>query len=67
MKLCAGVKSGTFFDSQWQNAPGFLRNPVFGVELRFYAQLDTKWIILETFLKPNSWLGMEKLNPTQQN
>ena len=36
------------------------------IELRFYVSLDTKQVILETFPKPISWHGMEKLNPTQQ-
>jgi len=31
-----------------------------------YVPLDTKQIISETFPKPISWLGMEKLNLTQQ-
>jgi len=36
------------------------------IELWFYVSLDTKWIISETFPKPISWLGVEKLNLTQQ-
>ena len=36
------------------------------IELRFYVPLDTKRVILETFPKPIPWLGMEKLNLTQQ-
>jgi len=28
--------------------------------LRFYVPLNTKYVILETFPKPISWLGMEK-------
>jgi len=35
-------------------------------ELRFDVPLDTKQVILETFPKPIFWLGMEKLNLTQQ-
>ena len=35
-------------------------------ELWFYVPLDTKQVILETFPKPTSWLGIEKLNLTQQ-
>jgi len=35
-------------------------------ELRFYVPLDTKQVISETFPKAISWLGMEKLNLTQQ-
>jgi len=35
-------------------------------ELLFYIPLDTKYVISETFPKPISWLGMEKLNLTQQ-
>jgi len=35
-------------------------------ELRFYVALDTKQVILETFPKPISWLGMEKVNIMQQ-
>jgi len=35
-------------------------------ELWFYVPLDTKQVISETFPKPISWLGMEKLNLTQQ-
>jgi len=34
--------------------------------LRFYVLLDTKQVILETFPKPISWLGMENQNLTQQ-
>jgi len=30
------------------------------IELWFYFPLDTKYIILETFPTPTSWLGMEK-------
>jgi len=39
-----------------------------GYWLRFYALLNTKWVILEMFPKPKliSWLGMEKQNLTQQ-
>jgi len=36
------------------------------IELRFYVQLDTKQVISEMFLKPISWLGIEKHNLTQQ-
>jgi len=36
------------------------------IELWFYVPLDTKWIIPEMFPKPISWLGVEKLNLTQQ-
>jgi len=36
------------------------------IALRFYVPLDTKYVILETFSKPTSWLGMEKQNLTQQ-
>jgi len=37
------------------------------IELRFfYIPLDTKYVILETFPKPTSWLAMEKQNLTQQ-
>jgi len=36
------------------------------IELWFYVPLDTKQVILETFPKPFSWLGMKKLNLTQQ-
>jgi len=36
-------------------------------ELWFYVPLDTKKVISETFPKPISWLGMEKLYLTQQN
>jgi len=39
------------------------------VEVRFYIPLNTlntKKVILETFPKPISWLGMEKQNLTQQ-
>jgi len=36
------------------------------IELWFYALLYTKQVILETFPKPISWLGMEKLNLAQQ-
>jgi len=36
------------------------------IELWFYAPLDTEQVILETFPKPISWLGMEKQNLTQQ-
>jgi len=35
------------------------------IELKFYVPLNTKYVILETFPKPISWLGMEKLNVTQ--
>jgi len=35
-------------------------------ELWFYVPLDTQQVISETFHKPISWLGMEKLNLTQQ-
>ena len=35
-------------------------------EIRIYVPLDAKQIIVETFPKPISWLGMEKLNLTQQ-
>jgi len=36
-------------------------------ELWFHVQsLNTKYVISETFPKPISWLGMEKLNLTQQ-
>ena len=35
-------------------------------ELRLYVSLNTKQVISETFPKPSSWLGMEKLNLTQQ-
>ena len=35
-------------------------------ELRFYVPLDTNYVIVETFLKPISWLCMEKQNLTQQ-
>ena len=35
-------------------------------DLWFHVPLDTKQVILETFPKPISWLGMEKLNLTQQ-
>ena len=35
-------------------------------ELRFDIPFNTKWVILKTFPKPISWLGMEKLNLTQQ-
>jgi len=34
--------------------------------LRFYVLLNTKYLVSETFPKPVSWLGMEKLNPMQQ-
>ena len=37
-----------------------------GYWLRFYVLLNTKQVILETFLKPISWLGMEEQNLTQQ-
>ena len=36
------------------------------IELRFYVPLDTKHIFSETFPKSIAWLGMEKLNLTQQ-
>jgi len=36
------------------------------IELRFYAPLNTKPGIWEMFPKPISWLGMEKVNLTQQ-
>jgi len=36
------------------------------IELCFYFPLDTKLVILEMFPKPISWLGIEKLNLTQQ-
>ena len=36
------------------------------IELWFYVPLNTKQVILETFPKPISWPGMEKLNLTQQ-
>jgi len=36
------------------------------IELQFYVILDTKQVISETFPKPISWRGMEKLNLTQQ-
>jgi len=36
------------------------------IELWFYVPLDTKYVISETFPKPISRLGMEKLNLTQQ-
>ena len=32
----------------------------------FYVPLDTKSVISDIFLKKISWLGMEKLNVTQQ-
>jgi len=35
-------------------------------ELRFYIPFDVKNVILETFPKPIYWLGIEKLNLTQQ-
>jgi len=35
-------------------------------ELRFYVPLDTNYVIFDTFLKPSSWLGVEKQNLTQQ-
>jgi len=35
-------------------------------KLSFYVQLDMKLVISETFPKLISWLGMKKLNPTQQ-
>jgi len=35
-------------------------------ELQFYIPLNTKQVILETLPKPIAWLGMEKLNITQQ-
>jgi len=35
-------------------------------QLWFYVPLDTQQVISETFPKPISWLGMEKLNLTQQ-
>jgi len=35
-------------------------------ELRLYVALNTKYVISETVRKPISWLGMEKLNLTQQ-
>jgi len=35
-------------------------------ELRFYIPFDVKKVILETFPKPMYWLGIEKLNLTQQ-
>jgi len=34
--------------------------------LQFYVPLDTKQVISETLPKTISWLGMEKLNLTQQ-
>jgi len=37
------------------------------IELWFYFPLNTKSVILETFPKPISWLGMEKLNLTQKS
>jgi len=36
------------------------------LELRFYVPLDTKQVILETFPQPISWLGVAKLNLTQE-
>ena len=35
-------------------------------EFRFYVPLDTKWIILERFFLPISWLVLKKLKTTQQ-
>jgi len=35
-------------------------------ELWFFVPLDTKYVISETLPKPISWLGVEKLNLTQQ-
>jgi len=32
----------------------------------FYVPLNTKYVISDMFPKPISWLGMEKLNLTQQ-
>ena len=32
-------------------------------EFRFYVPLDTKYVILETFPKPISWLGIKKTKP----
>jgi len=36
------------------------------IELRFYVPLHRKQVISETFPKPISWFGTEKLNLTQQ-
>jgi len=35
-------------------------------ELRCYVPLNTQQVISEMFPKPISWLGIEKLNVTQQ-
>jgi len=34
--------------------------------IEFYVPVGKKQVISETFPKPISWLGMEKLNLTQQ-
>ena len=49
-------KLKTLIFGQWQTL----------TEYWFYIPLDTKQVISETFPKPISWLGMEKLNRTQQ-
>jgi len=36
------------------------------IDWRFYVPLNTKQVISEMFPKPVSWLGIEKLNLTQQ-
>ena len=36
------------------------------IELRHYVTFDIKQVISETFPKPVSWLGMKKVNLTQQ-
>jgi len=36
------------------------------IELWFQVPLHTKYVISETFPKPISWVGLEKLNLTQQ-
>jgi len=35
-------------------------------DMWFYVPLNTKYVISDMFPKPISWLGMEKLNLTQQ-
>ena len=52
--VCTCQRGRTYFTPQSR----------FLIKLWFYVPLDTKQVISDTFPKPNSWLGMEKLNLT---